>query len=198
MIIETELKALVDDLPGRRRRVEAAGGRLVFEGRLEDRRYDTPDRTLALRDHVLRLRRYQGQGGSRSELGWKGPTAYAGGLKQREELAAEIGDADALARILEQIGLVLTRAIDRWIAQYELYGAVVRFEQYPKMDTLVEVEGEPDAIERAIEAIGITRAAFTVERLPDFVARFQERTGELAALCDDELAGKVRYAVEDA
>jgi predicted adenylyl cyclase CyaB len=198
MFREIELKAVVDDLPARRRRVEAAGGRLVFEGRLEDRRYDMPDRALAMRDHVLRVRRYEGTGGASAELGFKGPTEYIDGFKQRGELAAPTPDPDALARILEELGYIVTRAIDRRIAQYELAGAVVRFEEYPKMDTLVEVEGDRDAIERAIEAIGLPREAFTVDRLPDFVARFEQRTGELAALCDDELAGKVRYAVEDA
>jgi len=198
MFRETELKALVDDLAERRRRVEAAGGRLVFDGRLEDRRYDMPDRSLALEDHVLRVRRYVSEDGVRAELGWKGPTAHVDGLKQREELAAATSDPDSLERILEQLGYVVTRGIDRRIAQYELHGVIVRFEEYPKMDTLVEVEGERDGIESAIAAIGLPREAFTVDRLPEFVARFEQRTGELASLCDDELAGKVRYAVEDA
>ena len=198
MFREIELKAVVDDLAERRRRVEAAGGRLVFEGRLEDRRYDLPDRALALRDHVLRVRRYDGATGTRAELGFKGPTEYVDGFKQRGELASATSDPETLARILEQLGYIVTRAIDRHIAQYELSGAIVRFEEYPRMDTLVEVEGERDAIERAIEAIGLPRESFTVDRLPDFVARFEQRTGEQASLCDDELAGRVRYAVEDA
>ena len=198
MFREIELKAVVDDLDERRRRLEAAGAVLVFEGRLEDRRYDTPDRSLALRDHVLRVRRYEGTGGVRAELGFKGPTEYVEGFKQRGELAAATTEPEALARILEQLGYIVTRAIDRRIAQYELRGAVVRFEEYPRMDTLVEVEGEPGSIERAIEAIGLPREAFTVDRLPEFVGRFEHRTGQQAALCDDELAGRVRYAVEDA
>jgi hypothetical protein len=55
------------------------------------------------------------------------------------------------------------------------------------MDVLVEVEGEPEAIEQAIEALGMARGEFTSERLPSFVSRFERRTGVRAALCSQEL-----------
>ena len=55
-MIELELKAVVPDLAVVRRRVEEAGARLTFAGRLEDRRYDRRDGSLAKRDHVLRIR----------------------------------------------------------------------------------------------------------------------------------------------
>jgi predicted adenylyl cyclase CyaB len=195
---EVELKAVLDDWDARRRRVEAAGARLVFAGRLEDRRYDTPARELLARDVVLRLRVYRDGDRATAELGWKGATTYEGGYKVREELEADIGDAPALAGILERLGYVVTRAIDRVIAQYVLRETTIRFERYPRMDDLVEVEGAPDGIEHAIAALGIPRASFTSERLPRFVERFQARTGERAALCDEELSGLCRYGLEDA
>jgi len=133
-----------------------------------------------------------------ASLDWKGPTEYAGGYKVREELSTEVSDPEALASILEGLGYHVTREIHRQIAQYELHGAVVRFEQYPRMDVLVEVEGAPEAIERAIAALAIPREAFTSERLPAFVARYEARTGRRAALCDRELAGDFRFSVSDA
>lgn len=195
---EVELKAVVDSIPARIANVERAGGRLVFRGRLEDCRYDTVDRQLRVRDDVLRLRVYRDERGARAELGWKGPTRYEDGYKVREEVGARSPDADALRHILERAGFVVTREIDREITQYELYGATVRFERYPRMDDLVEVEGEPDAIERAIEAIGLSREAFTSQRLFEFVSRWEQRTGQRAALCDRELSGEHPYALEDA
>lgn len=195
---EVELKAVVDSMPARIANVERAGGRLTFRGRLEDCRYDTLDRQLRVRDDVLRLRVYRDDHSVRAELGWKGPTRYEDGYKVRDEVGARSPDADGLRYILEHMGFVITREIDREITQYELHGATVRFERYPRMDDLVEVEGEPDAIERAIEAIGLPREAFTSERLFDFVRRWQERTGESAALCDRELTGEHPYALEDA
>jgi hypothetical protein len=93
---------------------------------------------------------------------------------------------------------VVTREIDREIAQYRVAGAVVRIERYPRLDVLAEVEGEPVAIEAAIQVLGVARTAFTTGRLPDFVREFEARTGERAALCDRELAGDYRYSAADA
>jgi predicted adenylyl cyclase CyaB len=195
---EVELKAVVDSIETRVANVERGGGRLVFRGRLEDMRFDTADRQLRLTDNVLRLRVYRDGRATRAELGWKGPTHYEDGYKVRYEVAARSTDADALRQILERVGFVLTREIHREITQYELHGATVRFERYPRMDDLVEVEGDPDAIERAIMVIGLPREAFTPERLFEFVRRWEDRMGERAALCDRELAGEHPYALEDA
>jgi len=197
-ITEVELKSVVPDLAAARARCEGAGARLVFAGRLEDRRYDTRDRQLAAQDHVLRLRVYRDRDGARGSVDWKGPTRFEDGYKVREELTAGATDADALAAILERLGFGVSREIEREIAQYELGGAIVRFEEYPRMDVLVEVEGAPDAIERAIAALGLPRHGFTSERLPDFVARFERRTGQRAALCERELRGEFRYRAADA
>jgi adenylate cyclase class IV len=195
---EVEVKGVIDDLARRRAMVEAAGARLVFAGRLEDRRYDTPERALAQRDQVLRVRVYRDDSAARAEIDWKGPTCYEDGYKVREELTVATAGGDDPGAVLERIGFVVTRAIDRYVTQYELAGAVLRFEEYPRMDVLLEVEGAPEAIERAIGVLGMPRETFTSERLPDFVARFESRTGARAALCDGELAGTVHYDIRDA
>jgi len=200
-MIELELKAVVHDLTEARRRVERAGGRLTFAGRLEDRRYDRQDMSLTAQDHVLRIRVYRDEsGGVRSaSIDWKGPTGVERGYKAREEIDSDIaGDPENLERILERLGFVVSMQIDRDIWQYALDGAVVRFEHYPRMDDLVEVEGETGAIEQAIVALGIPRDACTPERLPDFVRRYEERTGQRAALSNAELSGDVRYDASNA
>lgn len=199
-MIELELKAVVPNLTAARGRIEEHGGRLTFSGRLEDIRYDRVDRSLTERDLVLRLRVYRESSGAvtSASLDWKGPTGVSGGYKQREEINAGIADPDMLAAILERLELVVTMRIDRAIWQYELNGAVVRFERYPRMDDLVEVEGDPEAIEAAIQTLGLPRDSFTAERLPDFAHRFQARTGQIPALSDAELAGTIRYDVDNA
>lgn len=189
-MIEVELKSVVDDWERRRAAVVAAGGTLEYEGRLEDRRYDTPDRVLGSRDHVLRLRTYRSHDGVRSMLEWKGPTRIEDGYKLREELGAPLGDGAAMAPILERLGYVVTTRIDRQIAQYALHGATVRFERYPRLDDLVEVEGEQEAIERAIAVLGMPRDGYTAERLTAFVTRFEARTGQRGAISDAELASR--------
>jgi predicted adenylyl cyclase CyaB len=185
---EIEVKAVVADAEAAERSIAAAGASLVFAGTLHDRRYDTTDGTLAERGEVLRVRTYAGATGGKTVLDWKGPSDAQAGYKVREEISTEISDASALAAILEKLGYVVIREIDRRIAQYESNGAVVRFEFYPRMDTLVEVEGEPEAIERAIEALGMSRGEFTGDSLDAFVVRFERRTGVRAATSDRDLA----------
>lgn len=187
-MIEVELKSAIDDWARCRAAVERAGGTLVFEGRLEDRRYDTAERALAARDHVLRLRTYRTSSATKSELDWKGPTRKENGYKLREELDAQITDGDALAEILVRLGYLVTTSIDREIAQYDLHGTTVRFERYPRLDDLVEVEGTPEGIEHAIEVIGLPRSGYSADRLSDFVARYEARTGRRGAISDAQLA----------
>jgi hypothetical protein len=161
---------------------------LVFEGRLEDRRYDTVDDALTSRDEVLRTRTYRGGGDdARTALEWKGPRTIEQGYRVREELSVGVESLETLEIILARLGYHMMKAIDRYIVQFELHGAVVRLERYPRMDDLVEVEGDPVAIERAIALLGMPRADFTGDSLANFVSRYENRTGTSAALSDAEL-----------
>lgn len=187
-MLEVELKSVVDDLERRRAAIEAAGAKLVFSGRLEDRRYDTTQRTLSAGDQVLRVRMYRDATGSRAELNWKGRTRREDGYKLRDELETKVADGDTLVAILDKLGYAVSIEIDREITQYDLDGTMIRFERYPRMDTLVEVEGEPEKIEEAIAALGMPREGFTSERLLDFATRYEARTGALAALSYASLA----------
>jgi hypothetical protein len=182
---EVELKSVVPDPAAAVAALRTAGAVLELDGRLSDARYDTADRALLARDHVLRLRTFTGSPENSAALDWKGQTQVDGGYKVREELSSRTGDAPVLAVI---------REIDRHIAQFRCRGATVRVERYPRMDALIEVEGEPAAIEAAIADTRLPRGGFTPERLQDFVTRFESRTGQRAALCDRELAGDYRYA----
>jgi predicted adenylyl cyclase CyaB len=197
-MLEVELKSVVDDLARCRAAVERAGGVVAFSGRLEDRRYDTSGRDLAANDHVLRVRIYRDGRDARAELDWKGPTRRDGGYKTRDEIGARVSDPDEISAILERLGYEVSIAIDREIEQYDLDGTMIRFERYPRMDDLVEVEGTPEQIERAIAVLGLPRAGFTTDRLPDFVRRYEERTGSRAAVSDAELAGDSSFDVSNA
>lgn len=192
------MKAVVDDMPARKQRLLAAGASGVFSGRMRDLRYDTPERSLAAVDHVLRVRVYRSATGETAHLEWKGATRIESGLKAREEFSTGAADLGGLTAILAALGYVVTREIERDVEVYRVGGATVRFERYPRMDDLVEVEGEAAAIEVAIEKLGMDRRAFTADRLPDFARRYEARTGERAALCDSELRGEYRYDLEQA
>jgi len=196
MPLEVELKSVVDDVDAARRHLEAAGARLVFDGQLEDRRYDTPDRRLAGRDQVLRLRVYRDDHGARASLDWKGPAREDAGYKVRDEISARTADPIELAALLERLEYDVIAEIDRHVTQYALERATVRFERYPRMDALVEVEGPPASIERAIAALGLPRNGFSTDRLTAFVERFERRTGERAAVSARQLTDGIRGSVD--
>ena len=181
MADELELKAVVADPAALRARLSSAGRAARMRGRMLDRRYDRGGE-LAARDEVLRVRTFLfAGGGSETVLGWKGPVRRSPqGYKQREE--HELGVSAAPHPILRALGYDVVHAVDREVEVYDVAGATVRVECYPDMDTLLEIEGTPDAIESAIGITGIDRDAFTADSLAEFVRRFEARTGRPAVL----------------
>ncbi len=181
---EVELKAVLSDPVTVRMRLLSVGAVVRFRGGMSDRRYDRAGE-LAARDEVLRLRSFHHPGGrAEAVLGWKGPVRRSPeGYKVREEIELAVGDgATAPAAFLSALGYALVHAIDRWVEVMELPGTIVRLESYPRMDDLIEVEGEPAAIEQGIAVTGLPRGEFTADSLADFVRRYEARTGGTAAL----------------
>ena len=102
---EVELKAVCDDLSARRQQLEKAGAKLTYNGRLLDKRYDIESKELAGRDEVLRVRRYEGGGSTKTFLDWKGPTETKDVYKIREEISTATSAGCISAR---------TRRCSRW------------------------------------------------------------------------------------
>lgn len=178
---ELELKAVVPDWEQMRRHLREAGAAMGSGGRMTDVRYDRGEE-LTRRDEVLRARTYhRADGRVEFVLAWKGPTGRSpDGYKVREEIEFAAG-ADP-GPLLQALSYRPVHVIEREIEIWHLGGATARLERYPRMDLLVEVEGEPDAIERVVAASGIPRNEFTAEPLVEFVRRFEERTGAQAEL----------------
>lgn len=186
---ERELKARLNGSVAEvMQRLEAAGWRLVFEGEMNDRILDTPDGRLRAADEILRVRRLAKDGQTlRAILTWKGPTRYENGFKVREEVETSATDPVAMTELFARLGFsVKAMAIDRNITVYEADSVHLRIEVYPGMDTLIELEGEPDAIENRIGDVGIPRSAWVPWQLQEFVERYESRTGEAARLASEE------------
>jgi adenylate cyclase class IV len=183
MAEELELKAVVPDLDALRDRLREAGAVERFCGRMSDRRYDRGGE-LTARDEVLRVRSYRHPDGHAEwVLGWKGPARRSPeGYKQREEIELPMAESTSPDALLRALGYEVVHAIDRDVEVFALDGASLRLERYPRMDTLLEVEGDPAAIERAIAASGLPRADFTADSLAELVRRFEARSGTPAAL----------------
>ena len=180
---ELELKARIDDPDTVRRALLAAGAQLTYRGAMLDRRFDRKER-LRSRDEVVRLRVYhpEDRAPEWGVLGWKGPVGKKNGYKHREEWETHVDDPRAALVVLRRLGYKIVMRIDRAVEQYRLGDATLRLEWYPAMDVLLEVEGSPDEIERAIAATGMPRDAFLAESLPYFADAYEKRTGNTARL----------------
>ena len=144
-----------------------------------DVRWDRNGELIA-RDEVLRLRVFHDPNAEgRAVLGWKGPTSVsAEGLKERRELEYWIsGGQDGPHALLEALGYSPLYTIERYVEYYQLGTTNARLEWYPRMDTLIEIEGDAEGIEAGMRASGLLRDAFTPESLSAFAARFAARTG---------------------
>ena len=165
-------------------RLERAGATRVFSGRIEDRRYDTPERCARRARHraaAAHLPRFE-TARARSSSTRARPRTRSG-YKVRDEVGSTVSGSGGRSRTYSPGSATRSRA--RSIATSSSgmsQGASVRFERYPRMDDLVEVEGEPETIERAIAALGISRSAYTAERLTDF-AFATRRERESAPRC---------------
>ncbi len=190
---ERELKARLEEpAAGFRDRLVAGGWRLRFEGEMSDRLLDTPDGRLRAADEILRLRRLAGRpGGERVVLTWKGATRYEDGFKVREELETTVAEAAPLLAVLERLGFGEVRlAIDRRVTMLEADGVRLRIEEYPCMDTLVEIEGDPARIEPRLAELGLPRSAWLPWQLDQFVERYEARTGKRARIAREDSDGR--------
>jgi len=178
---EVELKARVENPDAVRKAILAAGAELMYRGAMMDRRFDRRGR-LEGRDEVVRLRVYHPADKSPEwgVLGWKGPVQRRGEYRLREEWESRVDDPKAVLVILRHMGYKISLRVDRAVEQYRLGEATLRLEWYPAMDVLMEVEGQPEAIEGAVRATGLPRDAFLAESLPYFTAAYEERTGRVA------------------
>ena len=183
------------DPAGVRERLRQAGADPGFRGMMVDHRYDRAGALLA-RDEVLRVREFRpppGAGSVEIRISWKGPVSVtAKGYKTRRELEYAIqacGPAGSPFELLGVLGFEEIHRIERYVEYYRLGTADVRLEWYPRMDVLVEVEGDEAGIEAALPVIGLPRTEYSAEPLPMFVARYAARTGSPAVLALGALNG---------
>jgi adenylate cyclase, class 2 len=187
---ETEIKLRVKDVKGLRAALKVLGARSVFagSGRVHELNllFDTPGNELAKRGELLRIRKERPEsfsskrskpGTQRTLLTFKRPLtpARASAMaprqerhKVREELELQVQDAEALAKIFEGLGLHGWFRYEKFRTTFRLprsvrwaRGLLVELDETP-MGTFVELEGPPQAIDRAAKALGFSKRDYIV------------------------------------
>lgn len=153
---ETELKLHCADLMQVQHRLQRLGARQLAPRVLEvNLRYENAGYGLAADGILLRLRQ-----DSRARLTLKMPGASAPGqdsILQRFEAEVEVSDFDTAALILERLGYHVQLRYEKYRSTWALGNAEVVLDELPCGD-FVEIEGDPQQIERAVRALELEQA----------------------------------------
>jgi adenylate cyclase class 2 len=146
--MEIEVKFYLRHLEDIRKRLIAHGA-LSKTGRLLEHnlRFDTPDRELAEKKHVLRLRQ-----DNRATLTFKSPR---GQVETREEFEIEIDDFESGRKFLEALGFTVTTLYEKYRETYQIDLIQVMLDELP-FGCFVEIEGPSiEAIRQVSDQLGL-------------------------------------------
>jgi len=198
MAKETEIKLHISDLKGFARKLKKMGAKTVGagDGRVHEFNtiFDTPDGGLAKHGQLLRIRtetaggKGKAGGAKRTVLTFKQPMVRGmdeegGRFKVREETETELTDACALTKIFEGLGMRGWFSYEKYRTTWKL-GAkerwakdlLIEVDETP-VGTYVELEGPPEAIDRAAESFGFLRRDYLVKNYLTLYAEDCRRKG---------------------
>lgn len=189
MAQETEIKLRVGDPQSFLRKLKKLGARRVFAGtgRIHERNvvFDTPDKTLARRGQLLRIRietpdrpvkTKASKAAQPALLTFKRPTraqrqakSSASGVrlfKVREELELEVSDAAMLTKVFGGLGMRPTFTYEKFRTTFILpksqrwaKGLLIEVDETP-IGTFVEFEGPAAAIDRATRMLDYSESDY--------------------------------------
>lgn len=150
--LEIEVKFLLADLSGFRRRLLQSGG-VLKQARLFERNvvFDTPEKQLMHQGKLLRLRQDQA-----IRVTFKGEVAedQTSEAKIREELEINVSDFEATAAIFERLGFFPTLVYEKHRETFTLGAVEVVLDEMPYGD-FIELEGEEADIRAAASQLSL-------------------------------------------
>jgi adenylate cyclase class 2 len=149
--LEVEVKLPVRDPGAVRQRLHAVGAQPVTPRHFESNDlYDRGDGELANRGCALRLRRTD----DGATLTFKGPPRFEMGVKTREERETAVSDPAATERILQALGFERRFRYEKQREEWRFEGCTIALDETP-VGHFAEVEGDPPAIRRAVQRLGL-------------------------------------------
>jgi adenylate cyclase class 2 len=147
---EVEIKLAFPSPENAIQEIEAIGASPVRDREFEDNRvYDLPDGTLRQSRRLLRLR----ESGGRAMVTFKSRVPGKQRHKVRIEHETPVGDAEQLDLILCGLGYASIYRYQKYRTVYRLDGVEISVDETP-IGCYVEIEGEPDEIDRVATRLG--------------------------------------------
>jgi adenylate cyclase class 2 len=148
--VEAEIKLRMADRPAAVAALQAIGAELTLPRHFEDNvLFDTPSRSLAASDRLLRLRRTP----AGCLVTFKGPRQVVEGVKRRPEHEASLTEAEAFERVLAGLGFEPVFRYQKYREVWSWEDAELVIDETP-VGTFVEIEGPLATIHRAARALG--------------------------------------------
>ncbi len=169
---EIEIKLAVPEAAATRRLLRRNGFRVVrrrvFEANLV---FDTADRRLLARQHLLRLR----QVGAECILTFKGAPA-AGPHKSREELEITLSDPAAASVIFERLGFEPVFRYEKYRTEFAAADrqGLIMLDETP-IGVWLELEGPPAWIDRTAAELGFHRRDYVTLSYGSLYRQFCEQ-----------------------
>ena len=148
---ETEVKLPCADLDALRAKLREDGATLRSARHEESNvLYDDAKEELSGRGGTLRLR----TAASETILTFKGPARFEGGIKVREEREVRVSDAAEAEALLIALGFRPKFRYEKRREEWDLDDCAIALDETP-IGSFVEIEGDPSAIRRALQALGL-------------------------------------------
>jgi adenylate cyclase class 2 len=155
--LETEIKIRISSVAAVRKRLRDLGYRVharrVFESNVL---FDTPDRRLGKKSHLLRIRRV----GRVTLVTYKGPS-QDGPHKSREEIQTTVADANAMEEIFARLGMRPSFRYEKYRTEYSRQGSqgIITVDETP-IGNYLEIEGAPRWIDTTAKELGYSRSEY--------------------------------------
>lgn len=151
---EIEIKLPVRDLGAVRGRLQASSALQLTAPHSESNDlFDRADGSLAKSGRVLRVRRTE----DGATLTYKGAARFEDGAKTREERETAVSDPNEMERILGALGFHRRFRYEKRREEWSLDECVIALDETP-IGTFAEIEGDPAAIRRALQHLGLDPA----------------------------------------
>jgi len=171
---EVEIKLAFPSPENAIHEIEALGASPVRDRELEDNRvYDLPDGTLLESRRLLRLRR----SGDRAIVTFKSRVPGEQRHKVRIEHETPVADAEQFDLILRGLGYAAVYRYQKYRSVYRLGGVEISVDETP-IGCYVEIEGDPDEIDRVAARLGFDQDDYIRESYRDLHRAHAAASGE--------------------